>query len=104
GCGARPFRGLGADSEIIHKRVGFAISAVDLLALHLPTKWLRKRNAATGHFQEHVSAKCTHFADKYMLQEIDPGVLSYRRNGSVATESAARHSIRRAADCEACGN
>jgi hypothetical protein len=37
---------------------------------------------------EHVPAKCTHFADKNMLQHIDPGALSYRRNGSISTESA----------------
>jgi hypothetical protein len=39
---------------------------------------------------EHVPAKCTHFADKNMLQHIDPGALSYRRNGSISTESAAK--------------
>jgi hypothetical protein len=37
---------------------------------------------------EHVPGKCTHFADKNMLQHIDPGALSYRRNGSISTESA----------------
>jgi len=40
------------------------------------------------HSLEHVPAKCTHFADKNMLQHIDPGALSYRRNGSISTESA----------------
>src|SRR3954465_13457634 len=35
---------------------------------------------------EHVPAKCTHFADKNMLQHIDSGALSYRRD--VSTESA----------------
>src|SRR6476619_3282297 len=33
-------------------------------------------------------AKCAHFADKNMLRHIDPGALSYRRNGSISTESA----------------
>src|SRR4029079_3544302 len=37
---------------------------------------------------EPVPAKCTHFADKNMLLQIDPGALSYRRNGPVSTESA----------------
>ena len=37
---------------------------------------------------EHVPAKCTHFGDKNMLQHIDPGALSCRRNGSISTESA----------------
>src|SRR5204863_6324725 len=41
-----------------------------------------------GTVVEHVPAKCTHFADKNMLQLIDPGALSYRRNGSISTESA----------------
>jgi hypothetical protein len=29
-----------------------------------------------------------HLADKDMLQHIDPGALSYRRNASISTESA----------------
>src|SRR5204863_2884382 len=43
---------------------------------------------STSSGLEHVPAKCTHFADKNMLQHIDPGALSYRRNGSISTESA----------------
>src|SRR5438552_18789634 len=35
------------------------------------------------------SGKCTHFADKNMLQHIDPGALSYRRNGSISLDFAA---------------
>src|SRR5262249_1532202 len=41
-----------------------------------------------GTVVEHVPAKCTLFADKNMLQHIDPGALSHRRNGSILTESA----------------
>src|SRR5262249_29470244 len=34
----------------------------------------------------HLPAKCTHFADKNMLQHIDTGALSYRRNGYISME------------------
>jgi len=44
--------------------------------------------ACCPELSRHVPAKCTHFADKNMLQQIDPDALSYRRNGSISTESA----------------
>src|SRR5436190_22207437 len=43
---------------------------------------------SVARLPQHVPAKCTHFADKNMLQHIDPGALAYRRNGSISTESA----------------
>src|SRR5204863_9174143 len=43
---------------------------------------------STSSGLEHVPAKCARFADKNMLQHIDPGALSYRRNDSISTESA----------------
>jgi hypothetical protein len=48
----------------------------------------RARNGYPQFDLGHVPAKCTHFADKNMLQHIDPGALSYRRNGSISEESA----------------
>ena len=48
----------------------------------------RARNGYPQFDLGHVPAKCTHFADKSVLQHIDPSALSYRRNGFISPESA----------------